>query len=129
MQNWEDSVTRMIYLTNGGQVIANVYGISLEDGSGSAMVQGREIKVSPLPDPFSVMGYGEIVAITLQTGEVIEAVLTPDGYTNHIAYLAPDESSDATICLFDKESGTWREMTDKEYQKERSAWSEDGKDM
>ena len=129
MQNWKDSATSMIYLANGSQLIANVNGISPEDGSGYAMVQGREIKVSPLPDAFSVMGYGEIVAITLQSGEVIEAVLTPDGYTNHVAYLSPDESSDATICLFDRQSGTWREMTDQEYEKERRAWEQDAKDM
>src|SRR5947209_5580086 len=105
MQNWKDSATSMIYLANGGQVIANVDGISPEDGSGEASVQGREIKVGPLPDAFSAMGYGEIVAITLQTGEVIEAVLSPEGYLNHVAYLSSDESSDATICLFDRESG------------------------
>ena len=125
MQNSKDSATFMIYLTNGAQVITNVNGISPEDGIGFVTVQGREIKVSPLPDPFSVMGYGEIVAITLRTGEVIEAVLTPDGYTNHVAYLSPDEGSDATICLFDRGSGTWRELTDEEYEKERRAWAED----
>jgi len=129
MQNWKDSATSTIYLANGGRLIATVNGISPEDGSGSVMVHDRAIKVGPLPDAWSAMGYGEIVAITLQTGEVIEAVLTPDGYTNHVAYLAPDESSDATICLFDKQSGTWREMTEQEYEKERRAWSEDAKDM
>jgi len=92
------------------------------------LVHDREIKVSPLPGAWSAMGYGEIVAITLQTGEVIEAVLTPDGYTNHVAYLASDESSDATMCLFDNRSGTWREMTVQEYEKERRAWSEEAKD-
>ena len=128
MQNWIDSTTSTIYLANGGRLIATVTGISPEDGSGSVLVQGREIKVGPLPDTFSAMGYGEIVAITLQTGEVIEAVLTPDGYTNHVAYLASDESSDATMCLFDNRSGTWREMTVQEYEKERRAWSEEAKD-
>jgi hypothetical protein len=44
-----------------------------------------EIKVAPLPDAFSTMGDGEIVAIPLQDGEVIEAVLTPTEYTNHVA--------------------------------------------
>ena len=128
MQNWKDSATSTIYLANGGRLIATVTGISPEDGSGYVMVQDRAIKVSPLPDAWSAMGYGEIVAITLQTGEVIEAVLTPDGYTNHVAYLSPDESSDATICLFDRQSGTWREMTEQECEKERRAWSEDAKD-
>ena len=119
----------MIYLANGRQLITNVNGISPEDGSGSAMVQGREIKVAPLPDAYSAMGYGEIVAITLQDGEVIEAVLAPGEYTNHVAYLYFDESSDATMCLFDRQSGTWREMTDEEYETEHRAWSEDMKDM
>ena len=126
MQNWKDSVTSMIYLANGRQLITNVNGISPEDGSGYAIVQGREIKVAPLPDIWSALGYGEIVAITLQNGEVAEAVLTPDGYTNHVAYLSPDESSSATICVFDQ--GAWREMTDQEYEQERRAWSEDTKD-
>jgi len=128
MQNWKDSVTSTIYLANGGRLIATVNGISPEDGSGYVMVHDREIKVAPLPDAWSALGYGEIVAITLQTGEVIEAVLTPDGYTNHVAYLSPDESSDATICRFDRQSGTWREMTAPEYEKERRAWSEEAKD-
>ena len=129
MQNWKETETRMIYLANGRQLITNVNGISPEDGSGSAMVQGREIKVAPLPDAFSAMGYGEIVAITLQGGEVIEAVLAPGEYTNHVAYLYFDESSDATMCLFDRQSGTWREMTDEEYETERRAWSEEMKNM
>ncbi len=129
MQNWKEPVTRMIYLANGRQLITNVNGISPEDGSGSAMVQEREIKVAPLPDAFSAMGYGEIVAITLQGGEVIEAVLAPGEYTNHVAYLYFDESSDATMCLFDRQSGTWREMTDEEYETERRVWSEEMKNM
>lgn len=129
MQNWKDSATSTIYLANGGRLIATVYGISPEDGSGYVLVHDREIRVSPLPDAWSAMGYGEIVAITLQTGQVIEAVLTPDGYTNHVAYLSPDESSEETICLFDTQSGTWREMTAQEYEKERRARSEDAKDM
>ncbi len=128
MQNWKDSATSTIYLANGGRLIATVTGISPEDGSGSVLVHDREIKVSPLPDEWRAMGYGEIVAITLHTGEVIEAVLTPDGYTNHVAYLSPEESSEAMICLFDKRSGTWREMTAQEYEKERRAWSEEAKD-
>lgn len=128
MQNWTDSATSTIYLANGGRLIAAVTGISPEDGSGSVLVQGRAIKVDPLPDEWSAMGYGEIVAITLQSGEVIEAVLTPDGYTNHVAYLAPDESGEATLCRFDRQSGTWREMTAQEDEKERRARSEEVND-
>ena len=128
MQNWTDSVTSTIYLANGGRLIAAVTGISPEDGSGSVLVHGRAIKVGPLPDEWRAMGYGEIVAITLQSGEAIEAVLTPDGYTNHVAYLAPDENSEATLCRFDQHSGTWREMTAQEYEQERRAWSEEVQD-
>lgn len=129
MQNRKDSATSMLYLANGRQLITNVNGISSEDGSGYAIVQGREFKVAPLPDEWRAMGYGEIVAISLQTGEVIDVVLQPAEYINHVAYLYSDENSDATICLFDKESGAWREMTDQEYEQERRASEEDAKDM
>jgi hypothetical protein len=47
----------------------------------------------------------------------------------HVAYLYLNESIDATICLFDKTSNTWREMTDEEYEQERRAWSADMADM
>ena len=50
MQNRKDSATSMLYLANGRQLITNVNGISSEDGSGYAIVQGREFKVAPLPD-------------------------------------------------------------------------------
>ena len=60
---------------------------------------------------------------------MIEAVLAPGEYTNHVAYLYFDESSDATMCLFDRQSGTWREMTDEEYETERRVWSEEMKNM
>jgi hypothetical protein len=113
MQNWKEPETSTIYLANGEQVSATVNGISPEDGSGYVLVQGREVKVGPLPD---ALGYGEIVSITLQTGEVIEAVLTPEEYHNHVVYLYRDESGEAAICLLDEGSGSWREMTDEEYE-------------
>lgn len=118
-----------IYLANGEQVSAHVNGISLEDGSGYVMVHGREIKVAPLPDIWSALGEGEIVTITLQSGETINTVLSPDDYQKHVAYLYRSEDSEATICVFDVASGAWREMTDQEYEQERRAWSEDMKDM
>jgi hypothetical protein len=129
MQNWREPETSTIYLANGEQVSAVVNGISPEDGSGYVLVQGREVKVAPLPDTWRALGYGEIVSITLQTGEVIHAVLTPEDYQHHVAYLYRDQGIEATICLFDAGSGTWREMTEQEYEKERRAWSEDMKDM
>jgi hypothetical protein len=113
VQNWKDPEASTIYLASGEQVSAAVNGMSPEDGSGYVLVQGREVKVGPLPD---TLGYGEIVSITLQTGEVIEAVLTPEEYRNHVVYLYRDESGEATICLLDEGSGSWREMTDEEYE-------------
>jgi hypothetical protein len=127
LQNWKDPETSTIYLANGEEARANVNGISLEDGSGFAMVHGREIKVGPLPDTWRALGYGEIVSIALQSGEAISTVLTPEQYTMHVAYLYRNESIEATICVFD--AGAWREMTDQEYEQERRAWSEDMKDM
>ena len=129
MQHWKSLETSMIYLANGEEAHANVNGISLEDGSGFVMVHGREIKVGPLPDTWSALGSGEIVSIALQTGETISTVLTPEEYAIHVAYLYRNESIEATICLFDTDSGAWREMTDPEYEQERRAWSDDLKDM
>lgn len=127
MQNWKSLETTMIYLANGEQARANINGISLEDGSGYALVQGREMKVAPLPDTWSGLGYGEIVSIALQNGKRLETVLTPDDYMKHVAYLYQGDSVEATICVF--EQGAWREMTDQEYEQERRAWSEDMKDQ
>ena len=116
MQNWKEPETSTIYLANGEQASAVVNGISPKDGNGYVLVHSREVKVGPLPDTWRALGYGEIVSITLQTGEVIEAVLTPEEYRNHVVYLYRDESGEATICLLDEGSGSWREMTDEEYE-------------
>src|SRR6266446_6127451 len=129
MANWNEPPTSVIYLANGEQSRAAVNGIDPSDGSGYVLVQGREVKVSPLPDTWSALGYGETVSITLQTGEVIETVLLPEEYGNHVAYLYRKTSIEATTCLRDSGSGAWREMTDQEYEKERRAWSADMKDM
>ena len=116
-----------IYLANGELAHANVKGRYLEDESAYAFVQGREVKVGPLPDAWQALGYGEIVPIALANGETINAVLAPDGYINHVAYLYNDDSVESTICVYD--AGAWREMTDQEYEQERRAWSEDMKDQ
>ncbi len=127
--NWKEPETSTVYLADGEQARANVNGIDPSDGSGYVMVHRREVKVRPLPDTWSALGYGEIVSITLQTGEVIEAVLSPEEYLNHIAYLYPNVQVDATICLLDEGLGAWREMTEQEYEKERRAREDDAKDM
>lgn len=128
MQNWKEPPTSAIYLANGEQVYANVNGFSPDDGSAYALIQGRDVKVGPLPDTWQALGYGEIVSITLQSGEVIQAVLAPDDYIKHVAYLYRDpDSIEATICVYD--AGHWCEMTDAEYEQERRAWSADMKDM
>ena len=87
MQNWKDTETSTIYLANGEEVRANINGFSPEDGSSYVMVQGREVKVGPLPDTWRSLGYGEIVPIVLQSGETISTVLTPDEYQHHVAWV------------------------------------------
>jgi len=129
MQNWKEPETSTIYLANGEQARASVNGIEPSDGSGYVFLHDRQVKVGPLPGTWSALGYGEIVSITLQTGEVIETVLLPEEYGNHVAYLYRKTSIEATTCLRDSGSGAWREMTDQEYEKERRAWSADMKDM
>ncbi len=129
MQNWKEPETSTVYLTNGEQVQANVNGINPSDGTGYVMVHGREVKVGPLPDVWRSLGYGEIVTITLQTGEVIKAVLSPEDYLKHVAYIYRNENIEPTICVFDESRNAWREMREQEYEKERRAWSEDMKDQ
>ncbi len=120
--NWKEPETTLVYLANGERVSAVVTGISPEDESGYVLIDGREIKVMPLPD---ILGYGEVISVTSQHGEVIEAVLTP-GRLDQIrtAYLYHKESVETTMCLFDEGSATWREMTDQELEKERRAWED-----
>src|SRR6266700_6640745 len=130
MQKRNEPEPSTIYLANGEQASTHVNGISPEDGSGYALVHGREVKVGPLPDTWQALGYGEIVSIALQSGETIEAVLTPDDYIKHVAYLYRDpDSIETTICVYDQESSGWCEMTDQEYEQERRAWAADAKDM
>ncbi len=146
MQNWQVE-TSMIYLATGEQISAAVNGISPEDESGYVLVHGREVKVGPLPDTWRALGYGEIVSITLQTSRVFNTVLQPQEYEHHVAWVDIGESdlaltrahnpgdiitsgestSITAVCV--QETGQWREMTDEEYEKERRAWEEDGKDM
>ena len=110
MQNGKEPDTATIYLADGEQAQANVNGRSREGGLGRVMIHRREIKVGPLPGTSSALGYGEIVALTLPPGEVIHVVLAPEDSRRHVAYLSRNESTDATICLFDEGSGAWREM-------------------
>jgi hypothetical protein len=146
MQNWKALETSTIYLKNGEQAQAAVNGISPEDESGYVLVQGREVKVGPLPDTWRALGYGEIVPVILQNGETINTVLTPDEYQHHVAWVDVGairsaavrlsepgaiiaESEDRITAIFDQSGGAWREMTDEEYEKERRAWEADMKDM
>ncbi len=147
MQNWKEPETSTIYLANGEQAVANVNGISPEDGSGYVLVHGREVKVMPLPDVFRYLGYGEVVSITLQNGRVFNTVLQPQEYEHHVAWVDIGESdlalvrahnpgdvitggeSAAITAIYEQATGQWREMSDQEYEKERGAWSEDMADM
>ena len=122
MQNWKEPEISTIHLANGEQASAHVNGISLEDGHGYVLIDGREIKVMPLPEDEN--GYGEVISITSQHGEVVVAVLTPGRHHKRIAYLYHKEGVETTLCLFDEGNGTWREMTDQELEKERRAWDE-----
>jgi hypothetical protein len=113
---------------------------------GYVLVHRRNVKVAPLPDTWSALGYGEIVPIALQSGETINAVLTPDEYQHHVAWVDVGairraavrlsepgaiitESEERITAIFVQSSGAWREMTDEEYEKEHRAWSEDMKDL
>lgn len=142
--NWKVE-TQTIYLANGEQVHAHINGIAL-DGSGSVLVDGREIKVGPLPDTWRSLGYGEIVSIRLQSGETINTVLTPDQYQHHVAWVDVGairrdairlrepgaiiaESEEAITAVYDQSSSTWREMTEQEYEQERRAWAADMRDQ
>lgn len=144
--NWKELETSPVYLANGEQARAAVNGIA-EDGSGFVLVDGREVKVMPLPDLWRYLGYGEVVSITLQNGKVFNTVLQPQDYEHHVAWVDIGESdlalirahhpgdiitsgeSTAIIAVYEQETGQWREMTDQEYEKERRAWEEDAKDM
>ena len=147
MQNWKEPETSTIYLANGEQVGAAVNGVSPQDGSDYVFMQGREVKVMPLPDTWRAWSYGEVVSITLQTGKVFNTVLQPQEYQHHVAWIDIGESDLALIrahnpgdiitsgestmitAVYEQGTGQWREMTDEEYEKERRAWSEDMKDM
>jgi hypothetical protein len=146
MQNWKEPGS-MIYLADGEQTGAEVNGLSPEDGSGYVLVHGREVKVTPLPAPWRGQGYGEIVSVTLQSGKVFNTVLQPQEYEHHVAWIDTSEGglalvrahnpgdiitsgeSTTIIAVYDQAIGQWREMTGEEYEKERSAWSADMKDM
>jgi hypothetical protein len=146
MQTWNEPETSTIHLADGQEVKAPVNGFSPEDGSDYVLIDGREIKVMPLPDLYRYLGYGEIVSITLQSGETVNTVLTPEEYRRHVAWVDVGairrasvrlsepgaiitESEERITAIFDQSSGTWREMTDEEYEKERRAWESDAKDM
>jgi hypothetical protein len=147
MQHWNEPETKAIYLANGEQTHAHVTGLSFENESGYVFVHGREVKVMPLPAPWREQGYGEIVSITLQSGEVFNTVLQPQEYEHHVAWIDIGEGGLALvrahnpgdiitsgpdnriIALYDQATGQWREMTEEEYEKERRAWSEDMTDM
>lgn len=45
---WHDPDVSVIYLTDGQTVLAEVNGLDLEETSGYAFVQGREIEVARL---------------------------------------------------------------------------------
>lgn len=129
VKNWNEPEMSPVYLATGEQVYVHINGISPDDGSGHALIGEREINVAPLPTPWQGLGYGEVVTITLQSGKTIISVLTPEEYTRHTAYLFLDAGADATICLLDKSTGQWREMTGDEYDKERRAMEADMRDM
>src|SRR6266700_4542466 len=97
MQKRNEPEPSTIYLANGEQASTHVNGISPEEGSGYALVHGREVKVGPLPDTWSALGYGEIVSIVLQGGRVFTTVLQPQEYEHHVAWVDIGEGDLALI--------------------------------
>lgn len=124
MQNWKEPETSVIHLANGEQALANVNGISLEDGSGHVMIRGREIKVMPLHTPWA-FDWSEVLSIKRNDGSTFEIALDP--LQLHEKVLIIDQGEEEVHILLD--AGTWREMTEEELEQERRAWSADMKDM
>ncbi len=124
MQNWKEPETSTIYLANGEQVVANINGISPEDGSGYVMVHGREIKVMPLPAPWS-FDWSEVITIKRNDGSTFEIALDPIQIGDKTAVI--DRRNETIHLLLD--AGVWREMTEQELEQEHRAWSEDMKDQ
>ena len=124
MKNWKEPETSTIHLANGEQVLANVNGISPKDGSGYVMVHRREVKVMPLPTPWS-FDWAEMITVTRNNGSTFETVLDPIQLSEKTAIIDRGEETVYLLC----EASAWREMTEQELERERRAWSEDAKDI
>ncbi|HEY6411601.1 MAG TPA: hypothetical protein VIY29_29435 [Ktedonobacteraceae bacterium] len=123
MQNWKDLEISTIYLGNFEQVRAPVNGLSPEDGSGYVFVLGREIKVLPLPSPWSY-AWSEVVKVLRTDGSTFEAAFTPMQQASKTAIIDQNNATVSLLC----DAGGWREMTEQELERERRAWSADMKD-
>lgn len=124
MQNWNELETYTIHLANGKQALANVTGLSMEDGSGYVLIDGREIKVQPLHTPWP-FDWVEVLTIKRNDGSTFETVLDPLQLSEKVLIL---DRGEETIYLL-RDADIWREMTDQELEQERRAWSADMKDM
>ena len=124
MQNWNEPETSVIYLANGEQVSANVNGISQTDGSGYVFVHDREIKMMPLPAPWSFC-WAEVITVKRNDGSTFETTLTPIQIDEKTAII--DQGDETVYILLD--AGVWREMTEQELEQEHRAWSADMADQ
>ena len=124
MQHWKEPEISMIHLANGEQALANVNGISLEDGHGYVLIDGREIKVMPLHTPWA-FDWAEVLTIKRNDGSTFETVLDPLQLSEKVLIIDQD---DEEVHLL-QDAGTWREMTEQELVQERRAWSADMADM
>ena len=118
--------TSTIYLANGEQASAHVNGISFENGSGSVFVQGRDIKVMPLPSPWS-FAWSEVVTVKRNDGSPFEIAQDPIQVSEKTAII--DRGEETTLYFLRDPAGAWREMTEQELERERRAWEADEKDM
>jgi hypothetical protein len=124
MHNWKQPEVSTIHLANGEQVEANVNGIEPSDGSGYVMVHGREIKVMPLQQPWTDH-WAEVLTIKRNDGSTFEIALDPLQLSEKVLIIDQGDEEVHLLC----DAGTWREMTDQEYEQERRAWEADAKDM
>ena len=113
-----------VYLSDGRDLYAEIV---LQDGeTGAITLEDQEIRIGSLAAPYEFLGYGELVAVTLQNGDQVQKTLQPQEYQNHYAYIALSDIDTRTAIYID---GQWRELTPKEYEQDERALEADMRDM
>lgn len=119
-------MTHLVYLADGQELQTEV---TLADNEhGTIELAGSTIPVDRLAEPYSFLGYGQLVEIAVQTGEPFSTTLQPEEYHNHYAYIQVSET-EFISALYDSQAGLWRELTDAEYAQDRKAREADERDM